>query len=63
MPLLTNYTEKASGPDSELIHKLLNSPNDVKTKFINNLVSEVKRVSFQVLILTLSPYLKVIKKT
>ncbi|TKH52705.1 glycosyl transferase family 2, partial [Bacillus cereus] len=46
MPLLTNYTEKASGPDSELIHKLLNSPNDVKTKFINNLVSEVKKSQF-----------------
>lgn len=47
MPLLTNYTEKASGPDSELIHKLLNSPNDVKTKFINNLVSEVKESVFR----------------
>ena len=42
MPLLTNYTEEASGPDSGLIHKLLSSSNDVKTKFINDLVIQVK---------------------
>ena len=46
MPLLTNYTEEASGPDSGLIHKLLNSSNDVKTKFINDLVSQVKKNHF-----------------
>ncbi len=63
MPLLTNYTEEASGPDSGLIHKLLSSSNDVKTKFINDLVIQVKKISFQVLILTLRPYLKVIEKT
>ncbi|MDM5234899.1 glycosyltransferase [Bacillus cereus] len=46
MPLLTNYTEEASGPDSELIHKLLNSPDHVKTKFINDLVKQVEKNQF-----------------
>ncbi|QUG86973.1 glycosyltransferase [Bacillus nitratireducens] len=46
MPLLTNYTEEASGPDSELIHKLLNSPDHVKTTFINNLVKQVEKNQF-----------------
>ncbi|WP_342379911.1 glycosyltransferase [Bacillus thuringiensis] len=46
MPLLTNYTEEASGPDSGLIHKLLNSSNDVKTKFINDLVKQVEKNQF-----------------
>ncbi|MEV5111181.1 glycosyltransferase [Bacillus sp. LBA3-1-1.1] len=45
-PLLTNYTEEASGPDSELIHKLLNSPDHVKTTFINNLVKQVEKNQF-----------------
>ncbi|MED1557200.1 glycosyltransferase [Bacillus paramycoides] len=46
MPLLTNYTQEASGPDSELIHKLLNSPDHVKTKFINDLVKQVEKNRF-----------------
>ncbi|MBJ7987593.1 glycosyltransferase [Bacillus cereus] len=46
MPLLTNYTEEASGPDSELIHKLLNSPDHVKTTFINDLVKQVEKNQF-----------------
>ncbi|PEZ84333.1 glycosyl transferase family 2 [Bacillus cereus] len=46
MPLLTNYTQEASGPDSELIHKLLNSPDHVKTKFINDLVKQVEKNQF-----------------
>ncbi|WP_244159143.1 glycosyl hydrolase family 18 protein, partial [Bacillus proteolyticus] len=46
MPLLTNYTEKASDPDSELIHKLLNSPDHVKIKFINDLVKQVEKNQF-----------------
>ncbi|OJD61631.1 glycosyltransferase [Bacillus sp. NH11B] len=46
MPLLTNYTEEASGPDSELIHKLLNSPDYVKIKFINDLVKQVEKNQF-----------------
>ena len=45
MPLLTNYTEEAS-MDSGLIHKLLNSSNDVKTKFINDLVKQVEKNRF-----------------
>ena len=47
MPLLTNYTEEVSAPDSGLIHKLLSSSNDVKTKFINDLVSQVKKSVFR----------------
>ncbi|MED0992207.1 glycosyltransferase [Bacillus nitratireducens] len=46
MPLLTNYTEEASGPDSELIHKLLSSPDHVKTTFINDLVKQVEKNQF-----------------
>ncbi|CAM4015911.1 glycosyltransferase [Bacillus paramycoides] len=46
MPLLTNYTEEASGPDGGLIHKLLNSPDGVKTKFINDLVKQVEKNQF-----------------
>ncbi|MED1408323.1 MULTISPECIES: glycosyltransferase [Bacillus] len=46
MPLLTNYTEEASGPDGGLIHKLLNSPGGVKTKFINDLVKQVEKNQF-----------------
>ncbi|WP_081338162.1 glycosyl hydrolase family 18 protein, partial [Bacillus mycoides] len=46
MPLLTNYTEEASGPDSELIHKLLSSPDHVKTMFINDLVKQVEKNQF-----------------
>ncbi|MED1107850.1 glycosyltransferase [Bacillus paramycoides] len=46
MPLLTNYTQEASGSDSELIHKLLNSPDHVKTKFINDLVKQVEKNRF-----------------
>lgn len=46
MPLLTNYTQEASGPDSGLIHKLLNSPDHVKAKFINDLVKQVEKNQF-----------------
>ncbi|UNP74626.1 glycosyltransferase [Bacillus nitratireducens] len=46
MPLLTNYTEEATGPDSELIHKLLSSPDHVKTTFINDLVKQVEKNQF-----------------
>ncbi|WP_459500664.1 glycosyltransferase [Bacillus sp. C1] len=46
MPLLTNFTQKASGPDSELIHKLLNAPDHVKTKFINDLVKRIEENQF-----------------
>ncbi|WP_144561251.1 glycosyltransferase [Bacillus mycoides] len=46
MPLLTNFTQKASGPDSALIHKLLNAPDHVQTKFINDLVKRVEENQF-----------------
>lgn len=46
MPLLTNYTQEASGPDSKLIHKLLNDPDHVQTKFINDLVKRIEENQF-----------------
>ncbi|PFW89253.1 glycosyl transferase family 2 [Bacillus pseudomycoides] len=46
MPLLTNYTQEASGPDSKLIHKLLNDPDNVQTKFINDLVKRIEENQF-----------------
>ncbi|MEY8346784.1 glycosyltransferase [Bacillus cereus] len=46
MPLLTNYTQEASGPDSKLIHKLLNAPDHVQTKFINDLVKRIEENQF-----------------
>ncbi|MDM5436308.1 glycosyltransferase [Bacillus hominis] len=46
MPLLTNYTQEASGPDSKLIHKLLNAPGNVQTKFINDLVKRIEENQF-----------------
>lgn len=39
MFLFINYIEEVFGFDSGLIYKLLNFLNDVKIKFINDLVS------------------------
>ncbi|SFI08392.1 MULTISPECIES: glycosyltransferase [unclassified Bacillus (in: firmicutes)] len=46
MPLINNFTQKGSGADSALIHKLLRAPANVQTKFINDLVKQIETNQF-----------------
>ncbi|MFD3445555.1 glycosyltransferase [Microbacteriaceae bacterium 4G12] len=46
MPLINNFTQNASAPDSAEIDKLLHAPANVQTKFINDLERHIEANQF-----------------
>ncbi|UQD53732.1 glycosyl transferase family 2 [Bacillus methanolicus] len=46
MPLINNFTQKSSGPDGAVIHKLLQASANVQIKFINDLVKQIEANQF-----------------